>query len=383
MLAPRCSIRSVIIATITALSLSACGIQLPAISGNGAPTTKSDTSASPSRQVTIIGTGDFLIHNTLWQQAASDGGGTLDFRPQVEGVKPLIKSADVAFCHQDTPFAKQEGPYIHHPLFNTPPQLATAIASAGFDSCSISSNHSLDRGYEGVVRTIETLEKAGVNWAGSARSAEEANTPRIIERNGVKFAHLAYTDAFNGIPEPQGKPWCCNKINVQRILNEAKRSREAGAEIIVLTLHAGTEDQAAPTAFQKETAGQLAASGLINIVYGVSTHVVQPVEKIGDMWIAYGLGNLLSGQLAEWRRNREGAAVEFSLKEESPGQFKVIKGKGFPIFNEYAPSRLVNVIQEWPKRGPNTRWKEAYDHTRRTLLSEGAGKYGFTVPPLK
>ena len=48
------------------------------------------------------------------------------------------------------------------------------------------------------------------------------------------------------------------------------------------------------SASQREIAGELAMSGEVDLVVGHHAHVVQPIERLGEMWVAYGLGNLVS-----------------------------------------------------------------------------------------
>ncbi len=98
------------------------------------------------------------------------------------------------------------GPFTGYPSFASPPQVAAALADTGYDSCSTASNHTLDAGTEGIRRTLDHLDKAGVRHAGSARTAEEATTPTLLEAGVARVAHLAYTYGTNGIPVPATAP---------------------------------------------------------------------------------------------------------------------------------------------------------------------------------
>jgi hypothetical protein len=73
-------------------------------------------------------------------------------------VRRIVRGADVALCHVETPMAP--GPPAGHPRFTTPPALARGIRATGFDVCSTASNHRVDRGQPGVRSTLRALDRA-------------------------------------------------------------------------------------------------------------------------------------------------------------------------------------------------------------------------------
>ena len=67
---------------------------------------------------------------------------------------------------------------------------------------------------------------------------------------------------------------------------------------MIVNLHWGTEYRHAPDAFQLALARRLARSRAITAVVGQHAHVVQPIRRIGRLWVVFGAGNLLSNQTA-------------------------------------------------------------------------------------
>ena len=63
----------------------------------------------------------------------------------------------------------------------------------------------------------------------------------MLRARGVKVAFLAYTQMTNGIPLPH--PWSVNLASAGRILRDARRARRAGARVVIVNLHWGTEFQ--------------------------------------------------------------------------------------------------------------------------------------------
>jgi poly-gamma-glutamate capsule biosynthesis protein CapA/YwtB (metallophosphatase superfamily) len=249
----------------------------------------------PVRRLTIEVSGDLLVHSPIFDRArALAGGRGYDFSPMLRFVRPLIRRADLAFCHVETPMGP--GPPRGYPLFNTPPALARAIGETGWDACDTASNHSLDGGQAGIDATGRALDRAGVRHTGSFSSPRSQRRLLIVRRRGVKVAFLAYTAITNGVRAPHR--WSLNLADPQRILRDARRARRAGAQVVLVNLHWGTEYQHAPDRFQRALARRLARSGLITAIVGQHVHVVQPIRRVAGRWVVFGEGNLLSNQTA-------------------------------------------------------------------------------------
>lgn len=305
--------------------------------------------ASPVTTLTVVAAGDLLVHEPLTAQAAADAraGGRAghDFTEVLAAVAPVISEADLAICHMEQPLAEPEGPFTGYPLFSAPPQLADAAAAAGFDTCSTASNHSLDTGVEGVVRTLDNLDRVGIAHAGTARTEREAATPTTLDVRGVRVAHLSYTFSLNGIPLPDDKPWIANVIDPEAVLAEARRARKAGAEIVIVSLHWGTEYQVEADEGQLGLARRLLAGPEIDLIVGHHAHVVQPFEKIGDKWVAYGLGNLTARFPDGSPENtRDSVVPRFTFTRVADGTWKVTHVDVVAAFMEYHPAaRVVNL----------------------------------------
>jgi len=300
------------------------------------------------RTFTVVGSGDVLLHDALWtlarHDAADEGRTGYDFAPLFASVKPIVAGADLAICHMETPLGPENGPFSSYPSFSVPPQVVPALADLGYDSCSTASNHSLDQGEAGIGRTLDALDAAGIRHAGTARGPEEAAKPTLLQANGVTVAHLSYTWSFNGILRPAGKPWLANQLDVSDVLAEARRAREAGADVVIVSVHAGTEYQHAADAFQMSVAQQLLASPDVDLILGAHVHVVQPLERIGDKWVAYGMGNQVAWQNQAYD-TRDGIMPRFTFTEVSPGVFRVTTAEVIAthMWLDGAPARLYDI----------------------------------------
>lgn len=326
--------------------------------GTATPTA---TPAPPRRTVTILGSGDVLLHEQLWAQAAADAKDATntanaannttathrqyDFDKIYAAVAPQVTAADLAICQLETPVSRPAGPFSGWPRFSVPPQVLATLKSIGYDSCTTASNHTLDAGPGGVTRTLAAMDAAGLAHTGSARSKAEAAKPLIITTDsGVRVGQLAYTFGFNGIPRPAGKPWIANQIDVAAISKAAHRLKKSGADIVVLSLHWGVEYDHLATATQRSQAAQLLASPDIDLILGAHAHVVQPAEKIHGKWVIYGMGNQVARHANPIDASREGIMPVITFTERADGTFRATAAQIIPTWMEISPRlRLVDL----------------------------------------
>ena len=314
------------------------------------PISSPNTSPEPKlRSISIVSSGDILLHERLWAQAKADGvDGNWDFYPQLADLEPEISSADLALCHLETPLAELDVDYQGYPTFNAPPQITEAIIKLGFDMCGTASNHSLDQGFTGLTRTIETLEAAGIPFTGTANSAEAASQPLVMDvqtENGVvKVGILSYTYGFNGFERDADKLWSANLIDPVAIIAEAKLARSQGAEIVIAKMHWGDEYTNQANEFQTSVAQELADSGQIDLIDGSHSHSVQPITQIGNTWIAYSHGNFVAAHREPTTIKSEGLVTRWEFVESASEGFKLSCVKEVPtLIRDDRPVRVIDV----------------------------------------
>ncbi|WP_245928960.1 CapA family protein [Murinocardiopsis flavida] len=359
--------------------------------GGGPDAAVGRAGAEGGRSVTVLGGGDLLIHPPVWKQARADGGGEFDFRPMFDGIAPAVAGADLALCHLEVPLAGKKGPFSGWPAFKAPPQLLDGVERAGYDGCSTASNHVLDYGEKGVRRTLAAFDRAGLGAAGSARSAAEAAAPQVYrvrpDRGApVEVAHLSSTVTFNGMERPPGKKWLANLADPEAIRAEARAAKDAGAEIVVLSMHWGTEYDHGVDDRQRELAAALTGSPDIDVILGHHAHVVQPVEKVRGTWVVYGMGNQLARHAAPVDANREGAMARVTFTETASGRWRAEGLEMLPTRVDIEPKvRLVDLATALrdPRTPRRLRDDYAEAHARITghLTAHGAPADGAVVAP--
>ncbi|HEX5630761.1 MAG TPA: CapA family protein [Acidimicrobiia bacterium] len=302
-------------------------------------------SGTPPRGFTIAAAGDIIPHEALVD--AGDRylpGAGWDFTAMLADIEPWVSSADLGLCHFEGTLSPTSTGLSGYPRFIGPREMADAIVAAGWDGCSTASNHAMDGGWTGVVGTLEVLDAAGLAHAGTARDPEE-RLPTLYEVNGVTVAHISYTYGTNGILVPQDRPWAVNVIDAAAILADAEWARDHGSEFTVVSLHWGLEYHISPTGAQRSLAELLLASPDVDLILGHHAHVVQPIERIGDKYVVYGMGNHVSNQFSRWgpdyANTEDGLLVRVKVMERPGGGFEVTGIEVVPTWVQFGTYRVL------------------------------------------
>lgn len=182
---------------------------------------------------------------------------------------------------------------------NFPDEFADAVKNAGFDLVTTANNHVLDMGIDGALRTIKILNEKQLDHIGSYRDAEDKLNSRVkvIERDGIKMAFLAYTAFVNSFSTEQllseklsyltSVIAYRDKPEFDRVLESVKKdfalAKSHKPDLIIVLPHWGEQFLDAPDDYQKLWREIFISLGA-DIVLGCHTHSVQPaaVNTIGN-----------------------------------------------------------------------------------------------------
>ncbi|MEU3699225.1 CapA family protein [Streptomyces griseoviridis] len=300
---------------------------------------------------TLVASGDVLPHGSVVERARFDAGGTgLDFRPMLAGIAPVVSRADLALCHLET----GDGAAF-------PPEMAEGLAATGYDGCSTAS-----------APTLDALDRAGVRHAGAARTEEEARTVTVLRAGPADVAHLA----------------CSGALDARRVLADARAAREAGADVVVVSLRWGTPWQEEPDAGQRALAGALTAARTagrpdIDLVLGTRAHVPQPYEKVNGTWVLYGLGDQIAGETTNDRGAADPRAHQstlgrftFAPPARPGGRWEVTRAEFVPQLYDIDAGRVVNLNRALAQ-GAEVR--AVRDRVRDVVLARGAAADGLAM----
>jgi hypothetical protein len=258
-----------------------------------------------TNRLVLVFAGDIMGHDSQISGAFDSMTGLYDYEPSFRYVSDYILHADVAVANLEVTLAGK--PFQGYPRFSSPDALAAEAKKAGFDVMVTANNHALDRGEDGLIRTINLLDSLEFFRAGTyLDSLERASMhPLILEKNGIRIALLNYTYGTNGLNVPP--PREINRIDTPVMKNELQKAKEALADFVIVCIHWGNEYERFENKEQVRLAEFLFDNGA-DAVIGSHPHVVQPIrfystgsDSIAMRPVVYSLGNFISNQRDQYR----------------------------------------------------------------------------------
>src|SRR5688500_13514425 len=196
------------------------------------------TPAAAQRRVTLLATGDVLLHSRVAETARARGG----FGWVLAGVAPLLDPRAIAFANLETPLTDQVVRPFNgwRPTLGGTPDAAQALATAGFDVVSVANNHAYDQDSLGLSHTVAAVRAAGLVPVGAGTDIDDALLPVVVERDGVRVAFLAFTESVNRHPRLRPRPL---HVAAPRpdTLEAAVRAARARADVVVVSAHWGDD----------------------------------------------------------------------------------------------------------------------------------------------
>ncbi|MEJ7646869.1 MAG: CapA family protein [Chryseolinea sp.] len=258
-------------------------------------------------RISLLFGGDVMGHDSQISAAYNASRNIYDYDPCFKYVKPLITAADVALANLEVTLAGP--PFKGYPQFSSPDVLALTLKDSGFDALVTANNHCIDRGKQGLERTIARLDSFNIPHTGTFidSAARRKQTPLIIRKNGFNLAVLTYSYGTNGIPIPKNS--VVNLLDTAIMKKDILFAKSLLPDAIIVFTHWGAEYQALPSKQQKDLTEFCFALG-VQLVIGAHPHVVQPMEwrKASNQFVAYSLGNFVSGQR---KRYTDGGAMAY------------------------------------------------------------------------
>ena len=226
-------------------------------------------------------------------------------------MRHLLRSADLAVANFENPAPDDFAYHTKGTVFSADPALIAGLRNAGIDAVSIANNHIGDAGRAGVVQTRRNLARFGIAAAGAGGNATEAHRPAILHAGGETVALLGYDSIAPSYTAGASKPGSA-RLSAAALRKDIAAARAAGAQIVIVYPHWGTEYDPTPFSAQRALARTAIDAGA-DMVIGNHAHWAGAVEVYRGKPIWYALGNFVFDQT--WSEpTSEGLTLELTFR---------------------------------------------------------------------
>ncbi|MEO8462585.1 MAG: CapA family protein [Chloroflexota bacterium] len=329
----------------------------------------------PARAWTLVAGGDIMLDRGVAKTVKTEGkgidfpfdGGTVKItsrckdcsvfgwdlpRTQRTGdagvVRSLVQGADLAIFNFENPAPDAFTWHSKGTVFSADPALIEGLANAGVDWVSLANNHIRDAGAKGILQTMTSLDKWSIAHSGAGADITAARKPALLTAGGQTVAMLGYdtiAGSYWATPSRVGSA----PMTVANLREDVAASRAAGADIVIVFPHWGTEYDATPFAGQRAL-GEAAIDAGADMVIGNHAHWAAAMEVYRGKPIWYALGNFVFDQT--WSEpTMEGITLELTFDGARLVQIRMrphlILDKSQPNFMDPAGSGAVVMDQVW------------------------------------
>lgn len=273
-------------------------------------------SEAVSAETTLLFAGDVLISSRIQNYYNAEGV----VRIVSEELLQEMKNADILMLNNEFPFSNRGTPMEDKQFtFQCEPQYVSVLKELGVDIVSLANNHTLDYGREALSDTFETLEEAGILYAGAGETRERAEQVQIVEVNGKKFGFIAASrvipvtdwDVRNRTP---GMFTTYDDTRLTEVVTEAEKE----CDFVTVFLHWGIEYEEYPQEYQRTIAKNCFQAGA-DAVIGAHTHCLQGIEFMDGKPVYYSLGNYIFADSVD-----KSAAVKITIAEDNTVTYELL-----------------------------------------------------------
>ncbi|MDD3367411.1 MAG: CapA family protein [Lachnospiraceae bacterium] len=208
-----------------------------------------------------------------------------------------MQAADIFMLNNEFPYTERGTP-LEGKLytFRAVPETASYLQEMGVDIVTLANNHASDFGEVSLLDSLDTLDALGMPHVGAGRNLEEASHPAYFIINDTKIAVVSATQIERlDIPDTKGATAvtpgvfrCWDPTKLLEVIGEAKQN----SDFVVVYVHWGTENDAAPDWAQLDQVGKIADAGA-DLIIGDHPHVLQQIDIVDGVPVIYSLGNYL------------------------------------------------------------------------------------------
>jgi len=248
-------------------------------------------SVSSTTETSLAFVGDIMLDRGVEQLVMKYGASDFNF-PFADVAE--INGADILFGNLEGPVS-DKGRDLHNLYsFRMSPAVVQALSGQGFDVLSVANNHVGDWTGTAFADTFTKFQNSNIALIGGGLNKTQAAELKIIEKNGVKFGYLGFSDVGpNGLRAGTSTAGIliAGDSDTPDIIKRASEK----CDVLIVSFHFGNEYESHSNWRQRELAHMAVDNGA-RIVVGHHPHTPQETESYRGGVIMYSLGNFIFDQ---------------------------------------------------------------------------------------
>lgn len=302
-------------------ALSAPSTLLTTVPTTTSTTSTTSTTVPPTTTTTEPPRGSLVIHgvgdvntDTSYIPALAEQGHAYAW----SGLDGLFVGDDLTVINLECAPSGLGEPLAKTFIFRCDAASLPVMAAAGVDVANLANNHSGDFGKEALVDGRANVAAAGILPVGVGKDSAEAALPAVVEVNGWKVAVVGFGGVYPSLDwfATEERAGMADGDTIETMV-ETVRAADQIADLVLVTVHWGTELETEPTADDRRRAEAMIENGA-DIIFGHHAHRLQPLEIVDGAPVAWNLGNFV------WPNfSRPGSTTAVARVEVSPsGEMK-------------------------------------------------------------
>lgn len=315
---------------------------------------------NPSVQLTF--TGDTVLSRYIQTLADVNGYDSL-----FEDVKEVWANSDYVFTNLEyAVLVNDESEYTEvdkKVTLSGTTESISALLDAGFNVFSYANNHTSDYGTSAFLDAISWMYQNGLNLSGyylrtenlpiyeedeplltMFEESQEAQYLTLTCDSGLTIGFLAVVDPASSASSLTDYALKSSNPELYAYVNDSASMND----LTIVYIHSGTENAYTPDEDQEELAHSLIDAGA-DIVIGMHSHTIQPIELYGNGIIFYSIGNFIMDQTQTY--NRDSVIVQYNM-DETGGYFELIPlriNNGYTQItaSNYYINRINRTLTKW------------------------------------
>ncbi len=297
---------------------------------------EAQTIVQGEQKVSFIAVGDIMLSRIVARQVEKSANPNWMW----ENITHFLQWSDFNFWNLESPTnGTPTYSYEETMIFNAPPANIGTLSNMNFWVINLANNHALDQGELWLKTTQKLLNDRWIIHIGTGENLEEAWSPRIIEKNGIKIAFIGASYASINDNGSTSNNFIARMQDLWKLKSALEEAKEK-SDYIIVSMHGWREYTRTPTELQNTFAHAAIDNGA-DMVIGGHPHWTQGTEFYKWRYIFYSLGNFVFDQDFS-PETKTGITIKVFLIQRN-GKTKLDKIELYPIeIDNYGQPRLIS-----------------------------------------